>query len=159
MDFRHFLESNDQPSQHLGAGILPVAKSSGKILLGLRAVGGHKGTWASFGGHAEKKETPRQTALRELSEETGFSGKIGLTPFWIGTSGPSKNPKRVYHLFIGFVPIEFDPKLNKEHSEARWFYYAEAKKLKNKHPKLDQLFTLADSELKEIFHARSNRPT
>ena len=160
MDFRHFLEMSYQPSKHRGAGILPIARSSGKILLGLRAMGGgHEETWASFGGGAGNKETPRQTALREFYEETGFSGKIGLMPFWIGTSGPSKNPKRVYHLFVGIVPTEFEPKLNMEHSEAKWFTYDEAKKLKNKHPKLDQLFTLADSELKEICRVRSNRTT
>jgi 8-oxo-dGTP pyrophosphatase MutT (NUDIX family) len=125
----------------------------------LRAGDNHARTWASFGGHARKKETPRQTALREFREETGFSGKIELSPLWIGSSGPSKNPEKVYHLFIGFVSIEFDPKLNKEHYEARWFSYDAAKKLKNKHPKLDQLFTLADSELKEICRVRPDRPT
>ena len=131
MDFRHFLETVDQ--KHKGAGILPIAKSSGKMLLGLRTCSPSKGTWASFVGHAESNETQRQTAIREFQEETGFTDKVEELEPWIGND-------QTFHLFIGSVPTEFKPKLNKEHSEAKWFSYSEAKKLQNMHPKLNRLF-------------------
>jgi 8-oxo-dGTP pyrophosphatase MutT (NUDIX family) len=116
------------------AGILPVAKSSGKILLGKRT-GSCRGTWASFGGGSREEETPRETAIREFREETGFSGKIGIS--FLLKSGN-------YHLFVGFVPIEFVPKLDHEHSEAKWYTYSEAKKIRNKHPELEKLFDLPE---------------
>ncbi|MGD9869117.1 MAG: NUDIX hydrolase [Hyphomicrobiales bacterium] len=52
----------------------------GQVLLAQRSKAGTRGLWSLPGGHVEPGETQEQTALRELSEETGVSGRvIGVT--------------------------------------------------------------------------------
>lgn len=49
---------------------------AGRVLLVKRAVDPRKGLWCLPGGFMEIGETPEDTGLRELLEETGLSGKI-----------------------------------------------------------------------------------
>ena len=130
MDFRDYLEMK-QPA---GAFVLPIA-STGRMLLGFRALGGDPNTWAAWGGSAEENETPKQTAQRELAEETGFSGKIKLIPLYVLEYGD-----RTFHHFLGLVDEEFKPRLNDEHSKAKWLYYADAQKITPHHPSLKESF-------------------
>lgn len=51
------------------AGVIPVHKESGEILL----VQHHAGHWGFPKGHIEKGENIKQAALRELQEETGLT--------------------------------------------------------------------------------------
>lgn len=96
-----------------GAGIYPVSPS-GHLLLAKRSKRtDHGGSWAGFGGAREPGETYEQCALRELFEETGYSG-----PMWLYKLAP--------HRFLGLVPYEFTPRLNWEHTKAAWFTLTEA---------------------------------
>lgn len=103
----------------LSAGVLPLARSTGRVLVGYRSHFCYEPyTWAAFGGSKDPEDmTLADTALRELFEETGYKGPITLTPgenvAHARTSG---------HIFIGIVPKEFRPKLNWEHSAARWVH-------------------------------------
>ncbi len=68
-----------------------VAYKGKNILLTKRAVKPFKGKWVLPGGLMESGETIEKTALRELKEETGFTGKIERV---IGIySGPKRDPR------------------------------------------------------------------
>lgn len=101
----------------VGAGILFVADTTGRVLLALRSRNTtFPGTWCVVGGHVEKGETPSEAAVREAEEEVGYSGPIDLYRGFVYTS-----PTFTYHNFIGFVPTQFRPILNDESLEASWF--------------------------------------
>lgn len=101
----------------MGAAILPLAASTGRVLLGLRAPpcdGSY--AWAAFGGAKEPKDqTLADTALRELVEETGYRGPLFLVP---GLNG--QVPGACGHTFVGVVPHEFVPTINWEHLAMAW---------------------------------------
>jgi 8-oxo-dGTP pyrophosphatase MutT (NUDIX family) len=101
----------------VGAGVLPLAVSTGRVLLGLRAAPcSEPGTWSSFGGLREPEDASlEETALRELAEETGYIEPIALTTRLRVVRGSTKA-----FVFVGLVPEEFEPVLNWEHSGAIW---------------------------------------
>lgn len=57
----------NQPRVGIGVFIL----RDGKFLMGQRHGSHGAGTWSVPGGHLEFGETPEQTAIREVAEETG----------------------------------------------------------------------------------------
>jgi 8-oxo-dGTP pyrophosphatase MutT (NUDIX family) len=118
-----------------GAGILPICETTGRMLLFMRTpVPGDEdtGKWATAGGMMSDKELKmgegagsREAALREFKEETGQDD-----PFTrLVSSYVYKSPDGgfQYYNFIGIVPDEFEPKLNKEHSEFKWFSLSDLK--------------------------------
>lgn len=67
------LEPPDQRTPELfGASVTLIHPATDRILLGRRRVEPALGHWSFPGGRAEPGETPEQTALRELHEETGI---------------------------------------------------------------------------------------
>jgi len=103
----------------VGAGVLPLASSTGRVLLGLRAPPcSEPYTWACFGGSRDPEDSSlEETALRELAEETGYAGPIELTSRLRLVRGSTKA-----FVFVGLVPEEFEPALNWEHETALWLY-------------------------------------
>ena len=96
-------------------------ESGGKLLL-LRRSSGKKegGLWGVPAGKAEKGETPRQTAQRELMEETG----IAVEPHVLEELGclyvRKKEIDYTYHMFrlrLSSIPTV---SLNGENQEYRW---------------------------------------
>jgi len=134
MDFREFVERKQ------GAGVLPIAQSSGKILLGMRT----EGEWAGWGGEAEEGENAQQTAEREFREETGYKGVVSLFPDYI-----REDSKITFHNFIGIVPDQFAPVINHEHLFADWFSLEELDELK-KHPGLTALLRHSGSKIERL---------
>ncbi len=55
-----------------------VVNNQSKLLLVKRGVPPHIGSWCLPGGFMELEETPEESILRELKEETGLCGKIEL---------------------------------------------------------------------------------
>ena len=116
----------------LAAGILAIAKDTGRILLARRSFDGddHEGEWSFFGGGLEDDELPKAGAIREFQEETNFGGtpetkgkKFLLTkmPFY------TKNGNHVkYFTYIGIFDNEFVVDLmhekNFENSHYGWFH-------------------------------------
>jgi 8-oxo-dGTP pyrophosphatase MutT (NUDIX family) len=100
------------------AGCLIFANDTNRILLQYRSNSVSNGNcWGTWGGEMEKGETPEQTVIRELNEESGYNGDIKLIPL------KNFESKYIYYNFLGIVPKEFTPKLNIESDKAKWFDY------------------------------------
>jgi 8-oxo-dGTP pyrophosphatase MutT (NUDIX family) len=117
----------------LGTGILPVCPATGRILVGFRSdsvLEPH--TWGTFGGKLDIDEgideTIKEAAMRELEEETDFTGHMKLVNAYVFVDGTFS-----YHNFFGIVEHEFEPMLNWENDDAVWYTLDELKALKNKH--------------------------
>lgn len=100
-----------------GAGILLIAKDTGRLLLVLRSkYVNEPGTWGIPGGKIDDEESPNSAALREAQEELGYSGTIDTIPAHVFKAGNFR-----FYNFLGVIPTEFKPTLNWENSDANWF--------------------------------------
>jgi 8-oxo-dGTP pyrophosphatase MutT (NUDIX family) len=107
-------------SKILGAGILAIDVSTGKILLGRRGFKGESGnTWAPFGGTFEEKDViPKEAAKREFMEETGCKVpyKISKSPFYINDDNFVR-----FYTYIGLFDNAFAVEINDESLDYSWF--------------------------------------
>ena len=107
----------------LAAGILPICKNTGKILMMKRADNMPQGgTWAGVGGKLEQKngeteENILDVAKREFTEETACKDYYSVIPSYVYIS---PNGAFKYYNFIGLFDDEFEPVLNPENSDAKW---------------------------------------
>ena len=88
-DLRLFCEHCNEPlyENPVPATCLVVVDAGDRVLLVKRSVAPKKGHWCLPGGYIELGEKPDRSALRELEEETGLSGRIEML---LGvTSSPS----------------------------------------------------------------------
>lgn len=87
-----------------GAGILPISKKTGKVLVQKRGAGIiHPNEWATFGGKGEQGETHRQAAEREFREESGYKGKI----YKLRLLDTHKRKNFTFYNYLCIVPDEF----------------------------------------------------
>ena len=120
-----------------GAGVLPICRSTGRILVAMRSeFVNEPNTWGIFGGAMDEGETPHEAAERELTEETGYNGKFQLIPAYIYVS-PDKTFK--YYNFIGIVEEEFAPEYDWETESSEWMTLEELMKAEPKHFGLEKL--------------------
>jgi len=99
-----------------GAGCLVLAKRTGRFLFCLRSQSvSSGGTWSLWGGKAEPGETPVQTALREVREETGFVATE--RPFHIHRL---EERRFTYDTFLLPVEDEFCPIRSRESDGHAW---------------------------------------
>ena len=107
------------------AGILLCAQDTGRCLFMRR----DDGAWDFPGGHRERVDgSMLDTALRELVEETGYRSDLGLARARLRVSWcPDmvlghmwRDCKTQYTGFVGYVPSEFDPRLDVEHIDTKW---------------------------------------
>lgn len=123
------------------SGIVPICPTTKRICLGLRSEWVlEPNTWGNFGGaiglghggELEEKLTPKDNAIKELIEETGYMGEIKIIPSYIFKKG-----NFTYYNFIGVVEHEFDiDKTGMEHvevDEIAWFTLDDALSLPNLH--------------------------
>jgi 8-oxo-dGTP pyrophosphatase MutT (NUDIX family) len=100
-----------------GAGVLVYCQNTKRFLLGLRSrFVNEPGTWGIFGGKIDNDANPKEAALRELKEETSYSGPINLIHFDTFQSGDFQ-----FFNFLGIVDEEFKPILDWENDDAQWF--------------------------------------
>lgn len=119
------------------AGILPICRSTGKILISFRGEQVNEPhTWGIFGGKMDKGETPEEAAKRELVEETCYQGKYELIPAYIFIAPGNKFK---YHNFIGIVEDEFKPDYDWETENSKWVTLDELIKIQPKHFGLKKL--------------------
>jgi len=108
------------------AGVIVFRIQDGKPLYLLLK---HPSYWGFPKGHLEDGETEEDTALRELSEETGLS-EVELVPdfrevieYWFKREGHSIHKKVVF--FLARAECS-DLTLSSEHEDAGWFDFEEA---------------------------------
>lgn len=98
-----------QPS---AAGCIVVAEDTGRWCLQQRSnTVSDPGVWSTWGGGAQPGETLTQTVLRELAEESGYTGPVTLR---LVDSNPG------YATFMAIVPHEFEPRINSESQDWCW---------------------------------------
>jgi len=115
---------------NIGAGVLAIARSTGRILMSYRSkYVNEPHTWGVVGGKLDDdKSPPKKAAFREFKEETGYSGKLQLIPAYV-----FKTDGFIYHNFIGVIDDEFNPKTDWETERFEWMSFEEVIKLNPKH--------------------------
>lgn len=118
-----------------GAGVLPIAKDTGRVLVPLRSrYVNEPNTFGVWGGAVDPGESPKAAAKREFAEETGYRGTMKMVPAYTFKDGDFS-----YHNFIGLLDSEFEPRLDWENDDYKWLTFDELLKLRPKHFGLEGL--------------------
>jgi len=109
----------------VGAGIVAVARSTGRVLMQLRsAYVDQPLTWGVVGGKLDANESNLElVAGREFKEETGYHGELSLAPAYKFVA-PGGN--FTYQNYIGLVDDEFQPELDWETKRFAWMELEDA---------------------------------
>lgn len=107
-----------------GAWAIIHCIATDKFLLGKRSDAvNNSGVWNFFGGRIARGEEPCRALMRELAEEAGFRVKekhlIKLRRVPGDKNGTASD--RDMHYYLLKVEREVAPRLNREHSNFRWF--------------------------------------
>jgi 8-oxo-dGTP diphosphatase len=101
----------------MGAGVLFVARDTGRVLLGLRSDGcAEPGTWGTWGGQVDVGETPAEAAARECMEEAGYQ----IEPDALVHVHTYRSGSFAYFNFLAVVGSEFQPELTWETDDCVW---------------------------------------
>lgn len=102
-----------------GAGAIVMARSTGRVLIGLRSFEVEEPhTWGTFGGAIPSETGITELVHREIQEETGAENVEELVPLLLFVD---EGVGFRFHNFLAIVPDEFVPRLNWEHDRAEWF--------------------------------------
>lgn len=110
-----------------GVGVAVI--SNGRVLLIQRGRGAQVGKWAVPGGKVDLGESLRETAVREVHEETGLEIDLGEA-VWVGESiGPGDPPEWHYTLVDFVAAVKGDPsaKPADDAADLRWVTLDEAR--------------------------------
>ena len=145
-NWRKLLAEIEEPEKFWGsiaAGILPIAQSTGRVLINLRSPWVMQPlTWGVIGGKLDDNEGANieNAAKREFEEETGIKFTGSLIPIY---KFQSAEGNFTYQNYIGLVKKEFTPKKNWESADFKWISFDQIEELAPKHFGLEAL--LADS--------------
>lgn len=116
---RKFYLSNEHPTDHCAAGVLPYARYQGRTYFLLGKESGSR-VWCDFGGLKDRGESSLKTAARELVEESrGVLGSQSGIEARISSQMPLQTPvnRGSYYTYLHEVP--FDPSLPSRFSSVR----------------------------------------
>ena len=119
---RLFCKSCNKPiyENPIPASCIVVPDNEENVLLVKRSIEPRKGYWCLPGGFMELGENPDQSALRELKEETGLSGRIDML------LGITSNVSPVYFtvLMMGYLVKDYTGilKAGDDAADAAWFH-------------------------------------
>jgi len=116
-------DSDEKDPMRRGAGILVLARDTGRFLALKRSDHVHNGrTWALAGGLLDEGETPEVGAIREFREETGYDGQdVALVALVQYTS-----PNFTYNNYVAIIDREFKPLIDHENEAFAWVESLEA---------------------------------
>lgn len=115
-----FENGNKASLRHVTVGALAVNDKK-EILLVKRSVSHNFGKYAIPGGFLDRDEDTKEATLRELTEETGYSGEI-IALFKINDNPKRPKEDRQNVDFLYIVKVTGGTlTLNEEVSEIRWF--------------------------------------
>lgn len=139
----------------IAAGVLPICKKTGRILLVRRSIE-KGGTWAMFGGKLDTNldKSAKDAAKREFKEESGYNKvyDISKEAFYI-----NDDPHITYYSYIGLFDEEFAPSgedHEREHVDFGWFTID--KMPENLHNELKELFIMKADKLREIINKHNS---
>mgnify|MGYP000450397913 CR=1 FL=1 len=129
--------TNDKFWGTIGAGILPIAKDTGRILVPLRSdYVNEPNTYGVWGGMLDDMETndPIKAAKIEFKEESGYTNSIEVIPAFVFKKvDDNGNDIFRYHNYIGIIECEFTPVLDWESKGYEWLTFNELMDLEPKH--------------------------
>lgn len=97
--------------------VLKISPAPTRVLFLKRSGGQHEGSWWPVAGTPEGNESGKETALRELAEETSL---VPSTLLDFGIEIPHVDAQSRLETFVAIVDPESEVKLNYEHSEFQW---------------------------------------
>jgi 8-oxo-dGTP pyrophosphatase MutT (NUDIX family) len=92
-----------------------------EVLLLERAGGGMVGEWCPVAGRCEAGERPRETALREVREETGLELGALAEPDTIWSFRERKRGPMTIYVYSAVVHPDAEVELNYEHTDHGWY--------------------------------------
>lgn len=147
------------------SGILPIAKDTGKILIGLRSESVNEPlTWGNFGGaigiddygRGERELSPSDNARKEMMEEIGYTGSMQLVDSYV-----FEKDDFIYYNFLGIIANQHDisetnSELNWEVSEIKWVTLDELKNHPDLHFGIKGLLDNSYEQIKSIVEKNNN---
>jgi 8-oxo-dGTP pyrophosphatase MutT (NUDIX family) len=143
------------------SGVLPIAKDTGRILIGLRSdYVNEPNTWGNFGGaiglddygRGEEELSPSVNAKKEMMEEIGYKGSLEMVESYIfETDG------FIYYNFLGIIPNEQDINENNTHlnwevEKIKWVTFEELKSHPELHFGLEGLIGNAEEQIEDLIN-------
>jgi 8-oxo-dGTP diphosphatase len=96
-----------------------IVRRGDEILIMKRAMGAMSGAWYFPGGGLEVDESPEEAVRREIREETELEvDDLRLFKAWHYMQDESTPAVGI--TFTCSVPLDIEPRINEEHSAARW---------------------------------------
>lgn len=156
-----------------GSGVLPFCPHTKRFLANMRSQGVNEGgTYGVFGGgifldytpyqnveDLAKSDYPKNHAIEELQEETGYSGPIKLTELYVYKDNKKNSrgePCNFYYWnFLGICPKEFPVSPGEYHrwengEGSNWFTFDQLMNLQPKHFGLISLLQNAAHKLQSL---------
>jgi len=139
------------------AGLVVRARDTGRIFVTLRSadIRDYPGTYNLISGFVEAGDTPEETALKELKEETGVTD-VALQNLRRLSISPARGNDPEFHTFIAEIEREQDlvPDLEKiapehrwENSTFKWLRYEEIPSESRLHPGFAAVLKAHTSEI------------